>query len=151
MTPAEDTARARRPGRGQVIAEFALAIPLFLAVVVGIAEGGYFVAATTIVSHATSEGARLGVLNGTSSIDQVRTRVRQAAAPVVSVGNSDIEVCVVGVTPCDEANYGARGAGDRLQVTTTYQHRPLVGYIFSGLTFQANARSELLVEGDPAP
>ena len=152
MTGIKGGGRAKDSGRGQVLAEFALVIPLFLAVFIGIAEGGYFVAATTIVSHATQEGARYGVLHSTPTVDAVQTRVRDRAAPVVSILKAGVEVCVVGkAKPCDESKYQARAIGDRLEVTTTYQHRPLVGYVFPGLTFQANARTELLVEGDPTP
>jgi hypothetical protein len=32
-------------------------------------------------------------------------------------------------------------------VRTTYTHTPLVGYVFSGISFPANADAELLVEG----
>ena len=72
----------RSRSRGQTLAEFALAIPLFFLVFLGVAEGGYYVVATTIVSHATQEGARYGVLDSTASRDDIRTRVQNRAAPV---------------------------------------------------------------------
>ena len=52
----------RTKGRGQALAVFALVIPLFLLVFLGVVAGGYYVVATTIVSHATHEGARFGTL-----------------------------------------------------------------------------------------
>ena len=140
----------RRRSRGQALVEFTLAIPLFLLVFLGIAEGGYYVVATTIVSHATHEGARLGVLSSTSSRATVRTRVVNAASAIVGVANGDIAVCVLG-KGCTNANYQTRDAGDRLQVTTTYTHLPLVSYVFSGISFPANAVAELRVEGAPSP
>ncbi len=57
--------RRREKGRGQSLVEFTLALPIFLAVLLAIAEGGYYVVATTAVSNATYEGARLGVLAST--------------------------------------------------------------------------------------
>ena len=128
--------------------EFSLAIPVFLLVLLGIAEGGYYVAATTIVNHATHEGARLGVLASTSTRATVRTKVRDAAGPIVPLSNGDIAVCV-NSEPCTNSKYQQRTTGDRLKVTTSYTHRPLVSYVFSGLTFPANAEAELRVEGAP--
>jgi Flp pilus assembly protein TadG len=142
----------RRKGRGQSLAEFTLAIPLFLLVLLGIAEGGYFVVATTIVSHATNEGVRYGVLDSTPSRGAVRTRVQEAAAPVVALTETAINLGLTRangtVEPnCNDACFTAREPGDRLTVKTTYTHRPLVGYVFGALEFPANAEAELLVEG----
>lgn len=137
--------RERRRSRGQAIAEFALVIPIFLLIVVGIAEGGYYVAATTIVSHATHEGARQGVLESTPTLAAITSRVQSAAGPIVSVASGDVSFALNGVA-CDETCYGGRESGDRLQVTTRYTHRPLVSYVFGGLTVPANAEAELWVE-----
>ena len=54
---------ARR--RGQALVEFSLVLPIFMLVFLGIAEGGYYIVATTTVSHATHEGARYGILETT--------------------------------------------------------------------------------------
>jgi Flp pilus assembly protein TadG len=148
--------RGSRPrSRGQALVEFALAIPLFFLVFLGVAEGGYYVVATTIVSHATQEGARYGVLDSTMNRDDIRTRVQNRALPVVALTATAITVHLDATnnandcSPCNNTQYNARQAGDRLQVRTTYTHTPLVGYVFPGLSFPANARSELLVEGAP--
>ena len=87
----------RRRSRGQSLAEFALAIPLIFLVFLGVAEGGYYVVATTIVSHATHEGARFGVLDSTASRAAVRTRVQHRAAPVVSLATTAITLRLNGV------------------------------------------------------
>ena len=148
---ARDRSRSPSPrqrSRGQSLAEFALVIPLMFLVFLGVAEGGYYVVATTIVSHATHEGARYGVLDSTASRAAVRTRVQQRAAPVVALATSAVNLRLNGAS-CNDACYDARAAGDRLMVRTTYTHTPLVGYVFSGISFPANADSELLVEGAP--
>jgi Flp pilus assembly protein TadG len=128
------------------MAEFALAVPLFFVLFLGLAEGGYFVVATTIVSHATHEGARYGVLDSTPALSDVRTRVQQRAAPVVSLTESAITLRLDGAS-CNNACYAAREPGQHLAVRTAYTHRPLVGLVFPGLTFTANAEAEMLVEG----
>jgi Flp pilus assembly protein TadG len=150
--------RAKR-SRGQALVEFSLAIPLFVAIVVGIAEGGYYVAATTIVNSAAHEGARLGVIGTTASPSVIRTRVKEAAAPIVGLSNAVINLRLAKVqadgshaalAACDATCYGTRLKEDRLVVDVAYTHVPLVGYLFPDLTFPANASAELTVEGDAA-
>ena len=55
--------RSRRPGRtrdrGQTLAEFALALPVFFVVLFGLFDGGRLVYANSVVSQAAREGARL--------------------------------------------------------------------------------------------
>ena len=132
-------------GRGQALVEFSLVLPIFMLVFLGIAEGGYYIVATTAVSHATQEGARYGILETTSDSPAVQTRVVDAAKPIVSLDTADVVLSKNG-SACDPTCYNARVAGDRLGITTTYTHVPLVGYVFSGITFPANASAELLVE-----
>ena len=143
--------------RGQSLVEFTIAIPLFMLIVLAVAEGGYYVAASTIVSSATHEGARLGVLEGTSARSTIRTRVKQTAGPIVALENSQIRLKIARVqedgsyaslTNCDNSCYQARKQDEYLVVTTRYSHTPLVGYVFPGLTFPSNATAELTVEGD---
>jgi Flp pilus assembly protein TadG len=145
--------------RGQALVEFSLAIPLFMAIVVGIAEGGYYVAATTIVNSAAHEGARLGVIRTTASPTVIGTRVKEAAAPIVGLSDAAIGLRLAKVqedgshaalVACDATCYGTRAKEDRLVVDVAYTHVPLIGYVFPGLTFPANASAELSVEGDAA-
>lgn len=145
--------------RGQALVEFSLAIPLFMALVVGIAEGGYYVAATTIVNSATHEGARLGVIATTASPSTIQTRIKEAAAPIVGLSDAAISLRLAKVqedgshaalAACDATCYGTRAKEDRLVVDVAYTHVPLVGYLFPGLTFPANTAAELTVEGDAA-
>lgn len=140
-----------------MLAEFTLAIPLFILVFLGIAEGGYYVAATTIVNSATHEGARIGVLESTADRATIRTRVVQSAAPIVTLANTAVNLKLAKInedgtygalSDCDDTCYGYRRMSDRLVVTTSYTHTPLVGYVFPGLTFPSNATAELTVEGD---
>ena len=112
--------------RGQGLVEFALAIPLFMTLVLGIAEGSYYVVASTIVSHATHEGARLGVLESTGSRGTIRNRVKDSAAPIVGLTSGAINLKLDG-SNCNNTCYQARTVGQELTVTTAYTHTPLVG------------------------
>lgn len=126
-------------------------------IVLGIAEGGYYVVATTMVNSATHEGARLGVLEDTASSSLVQNRVQAAASPIVAIAASKITFQLAkangdgtwaAAADCDAACYAARKKDDLLIVNTEYTHAPLVAYIFPELLVQSSARAELTVEGD---
>lgn len=150
--------RDRERSRGQALVEFAVSIPIFMLVVLGIAEGGYYIAASTAVNSATHEGARLGVLETTASRSSIRNRVKTHASPIFTITSSDIDLQLAKVKgdgsyesaiACDNTCYQGRVKDDLLIVNTTYQHTPLVGYVFPGVTIPSNASAELIVEGNP--
>jgi hypothetical protein len=59
----------KRHGRGQALVEFALVIPLFLAIVFGIIDLGRGVWAADTAAHAASEAARFAIVHGGSAND----------------------------------------------------------------------------------
>jgi len=59
----------KRDGRGQALVEFALVIPLFLAIVFGIVDLGRGVWAADTAAHAASEAARFAIVHGGSAND----------------------------------------------------------------------------------
>lgn len=126
-----------------------MVIPLFILLVLGIAEGSFYVVASTIVSHATHEGARLGVLESTSDRATIRTAVKNSAAPIVGLSDGAIMLKLDGAD-CDDSCFQARTVGQQLTVTTAYRHTPFFGHVFSGLTFEASSEAQLVVEGDAA-
>jgi Flp pilus assembly protein TadG len=136
---------SRSRSLGQTATEFALVSPILLAVTFGLIEGGYYVYATTSVNHATQEGARRAILPSTPNIAAVQDRVNEAARPF------DVPAADVTVTILDQGNgsskaWSSRERGDKVVVTTAYRHEPLAGFAFPGLTFEADARSEMWVE-----
>ena len=72
--------------------------------------------------------------------------------PVVSLVRGDVQLSKTSggttIADCDTGCYANRKTGDRLKVTTSYTYTPLVGYVFRGISFPANAEAELRVEGD---
>jgi hypothetical protein len=147
--------------RGQTLVEFALVTPLLLLTTLGLMEGGYYAMAITSVNHGTQEGARLAILpqcppppkdpppdyahpceyEGPIWAEDIAEWVRYRAKPI-DVPTRDVTVSVSGST----TTFGSRKRGDKVIVATAYTHVPLVGYVFPGLTFPMNARSELFVE-----
>lgn len=63
--------------RGQTLAEFALILPVFLLVLVGIFDGGRLVFASHTVNNAAREGGREATVNQTES--DIRARAAQHA------------------------------------------------------------------------
>ncbi|HXG26926.1 MAG TPA: TadE family protein [Candidatus Binatia bacterium] len=84
------TARlGRRPhaGRGQSLVEFALVLPLFLLLVMAIADLGLGVFAYNSITNAAREGARLAIVNQdtTSVVARAKSQARVARSPNVTV------------------------------------------------------------------
>lgn len=62
--------------RGASAVEFAIVAPIFFLVVLGIVEFGRMSMVQQIITNAAREGARVGVLDG-STFDSVNTKVQQ--------------------------------------------------------------------------
>jgi hypothetical protein len=58
----------RRSRRGQALAEFALVAPIFFLLLFGIIEAGRFMFYYEVLNHATREGARYAIVNGSNSL-----------------------------------------------------------------------------------
>jgi Flp pilus assembly protein TadG len=80
---------------GAAMVEMALVLPIFFMVVLGIIEFGRGMMVANLVTNAAREGARLGVLDGTSNAD-VRTAIQNflTAAATVSSGDIDIQITI---------------------------------------------------------
>jgi hypothetical protein len=59
----------RRRERGQALAEFALVVPIFAVLLFGIIEAGRFMFYYETLNHATREGARYAIVNGSNSLN----------------------------------------------------------------------------------
>jgi Flp pilus assembly protein TadG len=77
--------------RGQALVEFALALPLFILLVVGIVDGGRLVFINNSLSEAARDGARWGSVQGRSAdaagrtLIQNETLARMTGVPAPSV------------------------------------------------------------------
>lgn len=60
--------------RGTAVVEFAVIAPIFLLLVFGIIEFGRLVNVQSVVTNAAREGARVGVLDGTTN-DEIENRI----------------------------------------------------------------------------
>lgn len=64
-------------GRGQSLAEFAIALPIFLLLLASAFDIGRYVVAQTALTNAAREGVRLAIVNQTQS--EINARVQQMA------------------------------------------------------------------------
>ncbi len=143
----------RQPQLGQALVETALALTVFLLLVMGIFDFGRAIFAYNSLSNAAREAARVGAVSGGTVTDICRTAVTKSFVPGApnpagcpgseggwSPDSADLSVTII------------RGvAGDTsqpVQVTLTYQFHavtPLIGLII-GDPLTLTAASKMYVE-----
>jgi Flp pilus assembly protein TadG len=111
------TGRRRRGERGAAAVEFALVVPLLVALVLGIAEFGRAYHVVTTITGAAREGARVMAL--TNDPAQARDRAQSAAAPT-TLSSGQIVFTPTSCSP-----------GAAVEVTITYPFESVMGPNFS--------------------
>jgi len=91
--------RAARGDRGAVLIEFALTLPLFLLLMVGMFDFGFAIQKYLVMTNAAREGARVGVLPG-YGVNDVEARVQGyltaggvADVPTTTVTTQMVSAC----------------------------------------------------------
>lgn len=127
--------------RGQGMVEFALIIPIFLAITLGTIELGWLLFANHTVTNATREGARYAMVNGERSGDIATI---SSVAPVVQdyAGRFASEITVTNV----EFTPSTAEPGSQVRVATTYSHQPIIGMIIGSGTITLNSDSTVIVQ-----
>ena len=97
----------RKNRRGAAVVEFAVVAPVFFLLIFGMIEYGRMVMVQQVLTNASREGARVGILDGSSASDVSTT----ANGYLTS---SSINGATITVDPADPA---AAGAGDPVTVT----------------------------------
>ena len=90
----------RHRTRGQALVEFALVVPVFILLLVGLFDLGRAVYTFNTISNAAREGVRLGIVDqyvGSANTNPVSGIKGRAAQHAVSVGatDADIAVCIL--------------------------------------------------------
>lgn len=143
--------RDRRSERGQALVEFALILPLFVLLLVGILDFGRAIYAYNTVNNAARQGARLAV------VDQTESHIQDLAANhAVSLDVDPADVVVdfrslstpdspgscAGAVPGDDNNDGQIVFCIAV-VTVPYEYRaatPIIGNIIGPLNLQGESR-----------
>ena len=125
----DDRGNRRAPAsHGAVAVEFALVLPLFLALGFGMIDGGRLMMSRWMVSYAVARGGRVASLR-TSTLQNVKDAVAQSASLIgLSASNVNVEVNS-GATA-----FTARQSGDVVHVYTTYTFTPKLAFVFKTST-----------------
>ncbi len=117
--------------RGASIVEFALVVPIVLAVFIGILESAWLSRTYLSVANATREGARSAALGRSTST--IRTRVQNAAAPLtVATGNITLQYSTDNgstfVAMGDTGSYNNAPNASMVRVTVAQPHQSLTRF-----------------------
>jgi len=139
MSKPRDGARSRR---GQTLVEFALILPIFLLVLVGIFDMGRAVYAYNTISNASRQAVRLGI------VDQNVTNLQaEAVKASVALGAVPADVDVSFLTsdlggPCDVP----AEIGCVVEITVHYQYNaatPIIGNLVGTIDMASTTREPI--------
>lgn len=127
--------------RGQALVEFALVIPIFLLILVGLFDLGSAVFSYNSITNAAREGARLGIVN--QSTDAIETRAKAQVA-VAEVADPSVSTAFYQDQSLTPGTCASPAIGCMVEVTFVTTYRPITpiisSFIFpSGVTFTARA------------
>jgi Flp pilus assembly protein TadG len=137
------TGRLRRGERGQSLVEFALVLPVFILIIIGLFDLGRAVFAFNTISNASRESVRVAIVNQTETVIEA-----EAMKQGVSLGLTPSEVTVAyvghdGTGTCSSPY----GVGCRAAVTVQYTFvaaTPVIGQIIGPFTMSST--TEMPVE-----
>jgi Flp pilus assembly protein TadG len=123
-----------RQARGAAAIEFALVLPLLLALVLGAIDWGYYFFVEQVVVNAAREGARVGTLQSNATQADALNNAQSACTSFITQAglNSAGATC----TP-------STGAGPSIVVTASYPTGSLTGFMNAIVPAQAFARAEM--------
>ncbi len=128
---------SRRPRRAVALIEFALVVPIIIAILMGILEMGWLVKNQLSLSNATRDAARYAALGNTAST--TRTRLKNAVAemnPKITDGQIILEQTpdTTSATPtyyawpADVSGKNNVTVGNLIRVRVAYPNRSLTGF-----------------------
>jgi len=127
--------------RGATAVEFALVLPIFVAVLFGAIDGGRLVVSQCMLNYAVIAGARLASVSSTSSFGTVQTAV-VAAAPLLNLTTSAVHY-QIGSGAAD-TGFATLAAGNTVRVYASYTYKPLVLSILKTKTL--NGSGQIVVQ-----
>ena len=126
------TKLTRRHSKGQALVEFALVVPIFLLLVLGLFDMGRAVLYYSTISNASREAVRLGIVD--QNTGDIRQEAVDSASTLMSVATADVTVEYLAPDlsaggPCSTAPYEV-GCVIRVEVQHTFQPAtPFVGVL----------------------
>lgn len=136
----------RRPGRrrtrGQALVEFALIIPIFLLVVVGLFDMGRAVFAYNAVANAAREATRLAIVDQTVANIQAKA-AKHSIGLGIAPGSVQVQFLNADLTTTAPCNATPVPVGCIAQVKVTYQYNaatPIIGNLVGTITINSTSR-----------
>lgn len=125
--------------RGQGIVEFAIVLPIFLLLTLGIIELGWLVYNNHTLASATREGARYAMVNGERSensnvVSEVQDIVSQRAGGLAGPVTTAVSPSTIGEP------------GTQVTVSTSYEYQPIVGVMVGIGPFTLTSESTVIVQ-----
>lgn len=143
--------------RGTTALEFAMVLPLFIMLILGIVDFGFYFFVQHTVQYATREGTRLALTGGKvkdshgdflSREASIVTTIKDHASLAVDPERLNINIFPVGSDYSDpddwnaQSNAGSPGAYMRVRTSYTYEFlTPLIGAFFHGGNILVQAES----------
>ena len=135
--------RTESRGRGQGLVEMALVLPIFLLIIFGMLDLGRAVYAYNTISNSSRAGARVAIVNQTTSAIQA-----EAISQSVALGVTAGQVSISYLQPTTSATCPSPiSIGCRVSITVTDQWTavtPVISQIIGPITLQAT--TEMPVE-----
>jgi hypothetical protein len=148
-----------RTDRGNTAVEFALTLPIFIILFIGIIEFGWYFFVQHTLEYATREGMRFALVGRTLNDPNGNPMTRKASIiqtikdnTMLPVIRNGVEVFIYEVYESssyvdpsgwsDQNNQSAGEAGDYMRVRSRYVHAfftPLIGTFFSGSAINIQA------------
>lgn len=122
--------------RGAAIVEFAVVAPVLIAILMGIIEYGYVFLVQQTLTNAAREGARIAVLQSTTSDDPINARIAEIMAA------AGIDGYTVTLTHADPAG----DPTERVEISVPYNSVSLTGF-FGSRDYDLKGRCAMRKEG----
>lgn len=134
----------------QSIVEFALVLPIFLMMTLGVVEIGRLVFTNHQVSNAAREGARYAVAHGAKSDPVADQAAVQSYIKEKVTGLKADQLNVEARWPGDlsasaDCPSGSKNPGCPVHVTVSYQFQPIVGMVFGSGSIPLKAESKMRI------
>ena len=144
---------SRRLRRGAAALEFALVLPLFALLLVGVIDLGTAWSITGVLSNAAREGARYGITHplDTQTIqDRAIAEALNSGVKVYRDGESSVQVLKTapGQPDLPFGDTDEPKAGDPIHVKVSYRHTPILGVFLGRLRIRIVRESTMSILAD---
>jgi len=142
ILPSNHLRRPRANRRGQTLVEFALILPIFVMLLVGIFDFGRAVYGYNTISNASREAVRIGIVD-----QNVANLQAEAVKAAVSLGASPGDVDVAFLTPDLSGTCTSPvSVGCVVEITVHYQYTaatPIIGNLVGTIDMSATTRQQV--------